>query len=53
MDAMRIAVAADERLGVADAVVSELGRRGHEVLGHGAARRLSELDRDRTGAPCD
>jgi ribose 5-phosphate isomerase B len=33
---MRIAVAADERTGVADAVVAELRRRGHEPLLHGA-----------------
>ena len=33
---MRIAVAADERTGVADAVVEELERRGHEPLLHGA-----------------
>src|ERR671936_949377 len=33
---MRIAVAADERVGVADAVVDELRKRGHEVLAHGA-----------------
>jgi ribose 5-phosphate isomerase B len=33
---MRIAVAADERTGVADAVVAELRRRGHEPLAHGA-----------------
>src|ERR671936_23820 len=33
---MRIAVAADERVGVADAVVQELRQRGHEVLAHGA-----------------
>ena len=33
---MRIAVAADERTGVADAVVDELRRRGHEPLPHGA-----------------
>ncbi len=33
---MRIAVAADERTGVADAVVEELRRRGHEPLAHGA-----------------
>jgi len=32
---MRIAVAADERTGVADAVVEELRRRGHEPLAHG------------------
>ena len=36
---MRIAVAADERTGVADAVVDELRRRGHEPLLHGALRR--------------
>jgi ribose 5-phosphate isomerase B len=33
---MRIAVAADERTGVADAVVDELRRRGHEPVVHGA-----------------
>src|SRR3954465_1679803 len=33
---MKIAVAADERTGVADAVVSELRARGHEPLAHGA-----------------
>lgn len=33
---MRISVAADERTGVADAVVEELSRRGHEPLLHGA-----------------
>jgi ribose 5-phosphate isomerase B len=33
---MRISVAADELVGVADAVVSELRRRGHEPLLHGA-----------------
>jgi ribose 5-phosphate isomerase B len=36
---MRIAVAADERVGVADAVVEELRRRGHEVVTHGALRQ--------------
>jgi ribose 5-phosphate isomerase B len=40
---MRIAVAADERTGVADAVVRELERRGHEPLVHGA---LSGEERD-------
>ena len=40
---MRVAVAADERTGVADAVVEELRRRGHEPLVHGA---LSEAERD-------
>jgi ribose 5-phosphate isomerase B len=33
---MRIAVAADERTGVAEAVVEELRRRGHEPVVHGA-----------------
>src|SRR2546429_8117716 len=40
---MRIAVASDERTGVADAVVEELRRRGHEPLLHGA---LAEGERD-------
>jgi ribose 5-phosphate isomerase B len=40
---MRISVAADERTGVAEAVVDELRRRGHEPLVHGA---LSEEERD-------
>jgi ribose 5-phosphate isomerase B len=40
---MRISVAADERTGVADAVVRELRERGHEVVAHGA---LSESERD-------
>jgi ribose 5-phosphate isomerase B len=41
---MRIAVAADERTGVADAVVDELRRRGHEPVAlHGA---LHEGERD-------
>jgi ribose 5-phosphate isomerase B len=38
MRGMRIAVAADERVGVADAVVEELRRRGHEPVVHGALR---------------
>ena len=33
---MRISVAADERAGVADAVVEQLRERGHEPLLHGA-----------------
>ena len=33
---MRIAVASDERTGVADAVLEELRRRGHEPVPHGA-----------------
>ena len=40
---MRIAIAADERTGVADAVVDEVRRRGHEPLLHGA---LVESGRD-------
>jgi len=40
---MRIAVAADERVGVADAVVEELRKRGHDVLAHGA---LNDDERD-------
>jgi ribose 5-phosphate isomerase B len=40
---MRIAVAADERVGVAEAVVEELQRRGHEAVPHGA---LSDGERD-------
>ncbi|HEV2784330.1 MAG TPA: RpiB/LacA/LacB family sugar-phosphate isomerase [Actinophytocola sp.] len=40
---MKISVAADERTGVADAVVAELRRRGHEPLLHGA---LNDDERD-------
>src|SRR5215218_9076215 len=40
---MRISVAADERTGVAQAVVDELRRRGHEPVMHGA---LSDEERD-------
>jgi ribose 5-phosphate isomerase B len=40
---MRIAVAADERTGVAEAVVDELRKRGHDPVVHGA---LSESERD-------
>jgi ribose 5-phosphate isomerase B len=40
---MRIAVAADERTGVAAAVVEELRRRGHDPLPHGA---LNDAERD-------
>src|SRR4051812_9811351 len=39
---MRIAIAADERTGIADAVVEQLRARGHEPLLHGA---LAEDDR--------
>jgi ribose 5-phosphate isomerase B len=40
---MRIAVSADERTGVADAVVEALRTRGHEPIAHGA---LSAGERD-------
>jgi ribose 5-phosphate isomerase B len=40
---MRIAVAADERTGIAVAVVDELRRRGHEPVPHGA---LAEAERE-------
>ncbi|MFN2616957.1 MAG: RpiB/LacA/LacB family sugar-phosphate isomerase [Thermoleophilaceae bacterium] len=40
---MRISVAADERAGVAEAVVEQLRRRGHEPVLHGA---LSDSERD-------
>lgn len=40
---MRIAVAADERVGVADGIVAELQRRGHETITHGA---LNDTERD-------
>ena len=42
-DRMRIAIAADERVGVAEVVVDELRRRGHEPLVHGA---LADGERD-------
>jgi ribose 5-phosphate isomerase B len=40
---MRVAVAADELVGVAEPVIEELRRRGHEPLVHGA---LSSEERD-------
>jgi ribose 5-phosphate isomerase B len=40
---MKIAVAADERTGVADAVVDEVLKRGHQPLPHGA---LADGERD-------
>src|SRR5512143_968348 len=40
---MKIAVAADERTGIADAVVAELRKRGHEPIPHGA---LADGERD-------
>jgi ribose 5-phosphate isomerase B len=41
---MRISVAADERTGVADAVVEELRRRGHEPVPHGALAEDERAD---------
>jgi ribose 5-phosphate isomerase B len=40
---MRVSVAADERTGVADAVMDELRKRGHEPIAHGA---LADGERD-------
>src|SRR5687768_16195969 len=40
---MKIAVAADERTGVADALADELRKRGHEPVPHGA---LNDDERD-------
>jgi ribose 5-phosphate isomerase B len=40
---MRISVSADERVGIADAVLEELRKRGHEPLLHGA---LNDSERD-------
>ena len=40
---MKVSVAADERTGVADAVVEELRKRGHEPIVHGA---LNDSERD-------
>jgi ribose 5-phosphate isomerase B len=40
---MRIAVSADEQVGVAGLLVSELESRGHEVIPHGA---LTDTERD-------
>jgi len=40
---MKVAVAADERVGVAETLVEELRKRGHEALPHGA---LADDERD-------
>jgi ribose 5-phosphate isomerase B len=40
---VKIAVAADERIGIAEAVLEELQKRGHEAMPHGA---LSDEERD-------
>ncbi len=47
---MRVAVASDERTGVADAVARELERRGHEVALHGA---LAEGERPEWAWACE
>jgi ribose 5-phosphate isomerase B len=46
---MRIAVSADERVGIAEALVEELERRGHEVSAHGVL--ASGERRSRAGEP--
>jgi ribose 5-phosphate isomerase B len=40
---MRVSVSADERVGIADAVVEELRKRGHQPIPHGA---LNDSERD-------
>src|SRR3954465_4358654 len=40
---MKVAVAADERVGVAEALVDELEKRGHDPIAHGA---LADEERD-------
>jgi ribose 5-phosphate isomerase B len=40
---MRVSVAADERVGVASAVIEQLRRRGHQPIAHGA---LADGERD-------
>jgi ribose 5-phosphate isomerase B len=40
---MRVAVSADERVGIADSVLDELRNRGHEPIPHGA---LTDSERD-------
>ena len=40
---MRVSVAADERTGIAAALLEQLARRGHETIGHGA---LADAERD-------
>ncbi|MEA2275733.1 MAG: ribose 5-phosphate isomerase, partial [Solirubrobacteraceae bacterium] len=42
---MRIAVSADERTGIATAVLDELRRRGHEPVAHGALAENERVDR--------
>jgi ribose 5-phosphate isomerase B len=43
---MKIAVAADEKVGIAEAVVEELRRRGHEPITHGALAPDDSGERD-------
>jgi ribose 5-phosphate isomerase B len=43
LSAVRVAVSADELVGVARSVVEELGRRGHQPIPHGA---LTDAERD-------
>ena len=47
---MRIAVAADERAGIAETMVEELRRRGHEPIAHGA---LAEGERSDWAWACE
>ncbi|MEW9551244.1 RpiB/LacA/LacB family sugar-phosphate isomerase [Nonomuraea sp. NPDC050783] len=47
---MRISVAADSKDGVAERVVAELRRRGHEVVAHGA---LDDGERDDWAWACE
>ena len=41
---MKIAVAADERVGVADSLIEELRKRGHDPLPHGALAQDERVD---------
>ena len=41
---MKIAVAADERVGVADSLVEEISTRGHDPLPHGALAQDERVD---------
>jgi ribose 5-phosphate isomerase B len=41
---MKIAVAADERVGVADSLIEELRKRGHHPLPHGALAEEERVD---------
>lgn len=47
---MKVSVAADERAGIAEAVVAELRRRGHEPVVHGA---LADGERDDWAWACE